>query len=147
MSGVNKAIIIGNLGNDPEVRYLPNGDAVANFTVATSETWKDKQSGEKKEATEWHRCVAFRKQAEIIEQYLKKGSKVFVEGKLQTRSWEQDGVKKYSTEIVVKEFQFLDSRSETGNSREQAPAKSQQQHKPAQQQPQSFDNFDDDVPF
>jgi len=118
MSGVNKVIIIGNCGNDPESRTMPNGNAVANASIATSETWKDKNTGEKQEKTEWHRVIFFNKQAEIVTQYVKKGSKLYVEGRLQTRSWEQDGVKRYTTEIVASEFQFLDSRqepSETGN--------------------------------
>lgn len=125
--GVNKVILIGNLGNDPESRAMPNGNAVCNFSVATSETWKDKNTGEQKEKSEWHRCVLFGKLGEIAAQYLKKGSKVYLEGKLQTRSWEQDGQKRYSTEIVCNEMQMLDSRSETGSTQGQAPQQSQQQ--------------------
>ena len=108
--GVNKVILIGNLGQDPEVRYMPNGNAVTNFTLATSETWKDKNTGADQEKTEWHRCVAFRKPAEIIGEYMRKGSKIYVEGRLQTRQWEKEGQKHYTTEIVVDHFQFLDSR-------------------------------------
>jgi single-strand DNA-binding protein len=106
MAGINKAIIVGNLGRDPEVRYTPDGTAVANFSVATSESWTDKQSGEKKERTEWHRIVAWRRLGEICGEYLSKGSQVYVEGKLQTRSWEQDGVTKYTTEIVASTVQI-----------------------------------------
>ena len=112
-NGINKAILIGNLGKDPEVRYMPNGDAVANFTIATSESWKDKNTGEKQEKTEWHRCVAFRKTAEIISKYVTKGSKIYVEGKIQTRKWQgQDGQDKYTTEIVVRDLQMLGSKAE-----------------------------------
>ncbi|MBK51316.1 MAG: single-stranded DNA-binding protein [Gammaproteobacteria bacterium] len=150
--GVNKVILVGNLGNDPEVRYMPNGNAVANVSLATSETWKDKSSGEQQEKTEWHRVVFFNRLAEIVEQYVKKGTKLYVEGRLQTRSWEQDGVKRYSTEVVANEMQMLDNRSGTaqdfGGSQMAAdsPAAqpSQQQAAPA---PQNFDNFDDDIPF
>lgn len=99
--GVNKVILVGNLGNDPEIRYMPNGGAVANITVATSESWTDKNTGEKKELTEWHRVVLFGKVAEIAGEYLKKGSQVYIEGQLKTRKWEKDGVERYSTEIVV----------------------------------------------
>ena len=113
--GVNKVILIGNLGADPEVRYTPDGAPVANFNLATSESWNDRTSGEKQERTEWHRLVLWRKLAEIAGQYLKKGSKIYVEGKLQTRSWEdQSGQKRYTTEIVVNELQMLDSRGEGG---------------------------------
>jgi single-strand DNA-binding protein len=109
--GVNKVILIGNLGKDPEVRYMPNGNAVANITVATSETWKDKNTGADQEKTEWHRCVAFRKPAEIIGEYMRKGSKIYIEGRLQTRKWQdQQGQDRYTTEIVIDQFQFLDSR-------------------------------------
>ncbi|RXJ71953.1 single-stranded DNA-binding protein [Veronia nyctiphanis] len=109
--GVNKVILVGNLGNDPEIRYLPNGGAVANLTVATSETWRDKNTGENKEQTEWHRIVMYRRLAEIAGEYLKKGSKVYLEGRLQTRKWQgQDGQDRYTTEIVANEMQMLDSR-------------------------------------
>ncbi len=150
MAGVNKVILVGNLGKDPEVKYMPSGDAVANLTLATSETWKDKNSGEKKEKTEWHRVVFFGKLAEIAGQYLKKGSKIYVEGQLQTRKWQKDGQDHYSTEVVVRGFngtmQMLDSRGGEGGF---APA---QQSAPAQQKPQAApamvdDSFDDDIPF
>ena len=109
--GVNKVILIGNLGKDPEVRYMPNGNAVANITLATSESWKDKTSGEQQEKTEWHRVVMFRRLGEIAGEYLKKGSKVYIEGKLQTRKWQDNsGNDRYTTEIVADQMQMLDSR-------------------------------------
>ena len=112
MAGVNKVILIGNLGNDPDMRYMPNGEPVANISIATSETWNDKNTGEKRERTEWHRVVAYRKTAEIIGQYTRKGSKLYVEGKLQTRKWtDQSGQQRYTTEIIADSIQFLDSRS------------------------------------
>lgn len=107
MAGINKVILIGRLGRDPEVRYTPDGTAVANFSIATSEEWKDKNSGEKREKTEWHRIVAWRRLGEICGEYLSKGREVYVEGKLQTRSWEQDGVTRYMTEIVAATVQFI----------------------------------------
>lgn len=134
--GINKVIIVGNVGGDPEVKYMPNGNAVVNITVATSETWKD-NSGEKQEKTEWHRVVFFNKLAEIVGEYVKKGSKIYLEGRLQTRSWEQDGVKRYTTEIVANEMQMLDSRGES-------KAEQQEEQRPA---PSNFDTFDDDIPF
>lgn len=113
--GINKVIIVGNLGNDPEIRYTQSGTAIANISIATSETWKDKQTGEPREQTEWHRCVAYRRLAEIIGEYLKKGSKVYIEGRLQTRKWQdKEGIERYTTEIVVNDLQMLDSRSGGG---------------------------------
>ncbi len=112
--GVNKVILIGNLGKDPEVKYFPNGDAFCNVTIATSESWNDKQSGEKKERTEWHNVVFTRKLAEIAGQYLKKGAKVYVEGSLRTRKWEKDGIDRYTTEILVNDMQMLDGRGGGG---------------------------------
>ena len=108
---INKAMIIGNLGQDPEKKVSENGTVITTFSVATTEKWKDKNSGETIEQTEWHRVVAFRRLAEICAEYLRKGSRVYIEGKLQTRSWEKDGVKRYSTEIVAQEMKMLDSRS------------------------------------
>lgn len=158
--GVNKVILIGNLGRDPEIRYTPDGVAIANVTVATTDYWNDRNTGERQERTEWHRVVFFRKLAEIVEQYLKKGSKIYVEGRLQTRSWEQEGVKRYTTEVIANEMTMLDSRGEAGSgggSFEQrqpaaaaAAAGGGQQEKAAasQGQPSGFDNFDDDdIPF
>ena len=153
--GVNKVILVGNVGNDPEVRYMPNGNAVANVSVATSDSWKDRNTGDQQERTEWHRVVFFNRLAEIVEQYVKKGTKLYLEGRLQTRSWEQDGAKRYSTEIVANEMQMLDSRGAGGVNQEfgdQPPppaAPSQDSEKGSTQQPSSsnFDNFDDDIPF
>ena len=153
--GVNKVILVGNVGNDPEVRYMPNGNAVANVSVATSDSWKDKNTGEQQERTEWHRVVFFNRLAEIVEQYIKKGSKLYLEGRLQTRSWEQDGVKRYSTEIVASEMQMLDSRGSAGSEQDfggQPSASGAPSQKPADaSEPATpsgnFDNFDDDIPF
>lgn len=115
MASVNKVIIVGNLGRDPETRYMPNGDAVTNVAVATTESWKDKNSGEKKELTEWHRITFYRKLAEIAGQYLKKGSQIYVEGRLQTRKWtDKDGVERYTTEIIADSMQMLGSRQGMG---------------------------------
>ncbi len=171
--GVNKVILIGNLGRDPEVRYMPSGSAVTNVAVATSETWKDKQSGERQERTEWHNVVFFNRLAEIAGEYLKKGSKVYIEGSLRTRKWQaKDGSDRYSTEVVANEMQMLDSRGAGGGagggygggSQQQAPAyedypesrdggrpqqqspQQSQQPKPQPQQP-PMDDFDDDIPF
>jgi single-strand DNA-binding protein len=152
--GVNKVILVGNVGNDPEIKNMPNGNAVANISVATSETWKDKGNGEQQEKTEWHRVVFFNRLAEIVGQYIKKGSKVYLEGRLQTRMWEQDGVKRYTTEIVASEMQMLDnagsSQSQANNqhsnhSAQQAPNTGANQSQQAA--PSNFDNFDDDIPF
>ena len=166
--GVNKVILIGNLGKDPEVRYSPNGGAIANITVATSESWKDKNTGEQVDKTEWHRVVFFRRLAEIAGEYLKKGSKVFIEGKLQTRKWQdKDGQDRYTTEVVANEMQMLDSKGggsadynqgqqQGGNAPQQA-APQQQSYAPQGQAPQqqsapaapamSGGDFDDDIPF
>lgn len=147
--GVNKVILIGNLGQDPEVRYMPNGGAVCNITVATSETWKDKNTGENQERTEWHRVVMFRKLAEIAGEYLKKGSKVFIEGRLQTRKWQdQQGQDRYTTEILADNMQMLDSRG--GGSADFAPSQGSRSSSAPASQPQSapMDNgFEDDIPF
>ena len=114
MASVNKVIIVGNLGRDPEVRYMPNGDAVTTINVATTETWKDKNSGEKKELTEWHRIKFYRKLAEIVGEYLKKGSQVYVEGRLHTQKWtDKDGVERYTTEIIADAMQMLGSKPAT----------------------------------
>lgn len=147
--GINKVILVGNLGNDPEVRYMPNGNAVANVSLATSDSWKDKATGEQQEKTEWHRVVFFNRLAEIVEQYVKKGSKLYIEGRLQTRSWEQDGIKRYSTEIIASEMQMLDGRGGAmGGDMGDNPFGQQQAAAPqAQPAPTNFDNFDDDIPF
>ncbi len=113
--GVNKAILIGNLGNDPEVRYTPNGSAVATVSLATSETWRDKQSGELQDRTEWHRIVFFNRLAEIVGEYLHKGSKIYVEGSLRTRKWQdKNGIDRYTTEIIANEMHMLDAKSSSG---------------------------------
>ncbi len=152
--GVNKVILVGNLGQDPETRYLPNGSPVTNISIATSESWKDKQTGQQQERTEWHKIVFFGKLAEIAGEYLKKGSKVYVEGSLRTQKWQDkdSGQDKYSTEIVASEMQMLDSR---GGSPEDHQGGKPPQPRPSfkdpnqgQQQGQTFDNsFDDDIPF
>ena len=148
--GVNKVILIGNLGADPEVRYTPDGAPVANFNLATSESWNDRTSGEKQERTEWHRLVVWRKLAEIAGQYLKKGSKIYVEGKLQTRSWEdQSGQKRYTTEVVVNDMQMLDSRGEGGGggvARDPGPA-AQPEYGPPPGGGSGGGSEDDDLPF
>lgn len=135
--GINRVILIGNLGQDPEVRYLPNGNAVTNITLATSETWKDRETGQPQERTEWHRVVFFGKLAEIAGEYLKKGSKVYVEGQLRTRKWQgQDGQDRYTTEIVCDingQMQMLDGAPQDQQQR-QAPQQNQQQRPPQQQQ-------------
>lgn len=175
--GINKVIIVGNIGQDPEVKYMPSGGAVTNVSIATSETWKDKNTGQPQERTEWHRVVFFNRLGEIAGEYLKKGSKVYVEGSLRTRKWQaQDGTDRYTTEIVASEMQMLDGRGDNaggGNYNQDqqyggapqsggAPAP---QQRPAQaaaaaggfggaapahsapQQPAGFDSFDDDIPF
>lgn len=114
--GVNKVTLMGNLGADPDLRYMPDGTPVANFSLATSEVWKDKDTQELREKTEWHRCVAFGKQAEVIQKHFHKGSKIYVEGRLQTRKWEdQNGIDRYTTEIMVREFQFVSGNADGGN--------------------------------
>lgn len=139
--GINKVILVGNLGNDPETRYLPDGHAVTNITVATSESWKDKNTGQQSEKTEWHRVVFFRRLAEIAGEYLKKGSKVYIEGKLQTRTYDKDGQKHYATEIVANEMQMLDSRGDNS-----APSGQPHSNTGGGMQEGGAD-FDDDIPF
>lgn len=122
MASINKVILIGNLGRDPEIRYTPSGIAVANFSVATSEEWKDKETGEKQEHTEWHKVVAWKRLGEICGEYLRKGSPVYIEGKLQTRSWEdRDGKKRYTTEIIAQNMQMLGSANKGGRAEPLAP--------------------------
>ena len=160
--GINKVILVGNLGNDPEIRYTPNGGAIANLSIATSEQWKDRNTGEPREKTEWHRVVIFGKLAEIAGEYLRKGSQVYLEGKLQTRKWQdQQGNDKYTTEVVIDiggQMQMLGGRSGGGDApyNQGASQGGGYQQKP-QQQPQQqsqapadggfSDNFDDDIPF
>lgn len=152
--GVNKVILVGNLGQDPEVRYLPNGGAVANITLATSESWRDKATGEQKEQTEWHRVVLFGKLAEVAGEYLRKGSQVYIEGQLRTRKWtDQSGVEKYTTEVLVNVggvMQMLGSKQGSNEQSTTPRNNSQQRSQPAQQQAQHSEppmDFDDDIPF
>ena len=147
--GINKVILIGNLGNDPEVKSMPNGNAVANITVATSESWKDKQTGQQQERTEWHRVVFFNRLAEIAGQYLRKGSKVYIEGSLRTRKWQdQSGADRYTTEIVASNMQMLDSAGgqHPRNANEQQDAQ-QEPHQQQQQSQQGQAEAFDDIPF
>ncbi|MBD3671756.1 MAG: single-stranded DNA-binding protein [Gammaproteobacteria bacterium] len=161
--GVNKVILVGNLGRDPEVRYMPSGGAVTNLALATSETWKDKNTGQQQEKTEWHRIVMFGRLGEIAGEYLRKGSKVYIEGRLQTRKWQdQSGQDRYTTEIVANEMQMLDSRGAAGGSSDYNQDPGYDTGAPSSQQPSSpspapaaasggssagFDDFDDDIPF
>ncbi|KGQ70866.1 single-stranded DNA-binding protein [Chelonobacter oris] len=160
MAGVNKVIIVGNLGNEPEIRTMPNGEAVANISVATSESWRDKNTGEMREVTEWHRIVLYRRLAEIAGEYLHKGSKVYVEGRLKTRKWQdQNGQDRYTTEIQGDSLQMLDSRGERAQGGGYAPqqqsggysAPAASRPAPAAQkpavQPEPPIDFDDDIPF
>lgn len=165
MASVNKVILIGNLGKDPEVRYTPNGNAVCNINLATSRTWKSKDSGEKMEETEWHRVVLYDRQAEIAGEYLKKGRPVYIEGRIKTRKWQdKEGVDRYTTEIVAEEMKLLGSREGSGGagaSDEGAPsgygerpapasrpaAAAAAVSKPAAKSASGFDNMDDDIPF
>jgi single-strand DNA-binding protein len=146
MAGVNKVIIVGNLGQDPEVKFMPSGEAVANISIATSETWKDKQSGEQKEKTEWHRVSMFGKLAEIAGEYLKKGSKVYIEGKLQTRKWQNaEGKDQYTTEIVLQGYngvmQMLDGKQQGAPAPQQQGGFQQQQQSNQGQQQQAQGGF------
>ena len=168
MAGINKVIIVGRLGNDPEIRTMPNGEAVANISVATSETWTDKNTGERRETTEWHRIVFYRRQAEVVGEYLRKGSQVYVEGRLRTRKWQdQNGQDRYTTEIQGDVMQMLDSRNagnqggDYGYAPQSAPQQySQQPSYQSQPTPRqaakpasaprpepAMDSFDDDIPF
>ncbi|WP_188149761.1 single-stranded DNA-binding protein [Teredinibacter waterburyi] len=170
--GVNKVILVGNVGQDPETKYMPSGGAVTNISIATSESWKDKNTGQPQERTEWHRVVFFNRLGEIAGEYLRKGSKVYVEGSLRTRKWQnQQGVDQYTTEIVANEMQMLDSRQgdgqgqgynpqsggsnfgggapspQQGNPQQAAARPQQSSPAPAQSAPPAMDDFDDDIPF
>ena len=152
--GINKVILVGNVGADPETRYMPNGNAVTNITLATSETWKDKNTGDQQERTEWHRVTFYQRLAEIVAEYVRKGSKLYVEGRLQTRSWEQDGIKRYATDIIANEMQMLDSRGSGGGGNSggnyqpsQAAAPASKPQSAPQPAPADMDSFDDDIPF
>lgn len=152
--GVNKVILIGNLGQDPEIKYMPSGDAVTNVSLATTESWKDKQTGEQVEKTEWHRLVFFKRLAEIAGEYLRKGSQVYIEGNLQTRKWQdKNGNDRYTTEIRVRDMQMLGSRGgdagsggSQGGGRQSAPAAQPSAAQPSAA-PQPEPEFDDDIPF
>ena len=145
--GVNKVILVGNLGKDPEVRYMPNGNAVANVTLATSESWKDKQTGEQQEKTEWHRVVMFRRLGEIAGEYLKKGSQVYIEGRLQTRKWQDNsGNDRYTTEIVADNMQMLGSRGGGGSAGFGGDSGGKKQA-PTPEPAAAGGDFDDDIPF
>ena len=150
--GVNKVTLIGNLGNDPEVRYSGNGNAVANVSLATAESWRDKDSGEQQERTEWHRVVFFGRLAEIVSEYLHKGSQIYVEGRLQTNKWQdKEGNDRYTTQIVANEMQMLGGRGGTSNNKEPAPEpddtvdSSPKKSEPIAKSP--ADDFDEDIPF
>lgn len=154
--GLNKVMIIGNLGNDPDMRYTPDGTAVANLSIATSESWKDKNTGQQQEKTEWHRVVAFRRLAEIMDEYLRKGSKVYVEGKLQTRKWtDQQGQDRFTTEILADQMQMLNSRQNSQDEypQQNQPRQSNTQHpqnsvsQSSRHSPAPTMDFDDDIPF
>ena len=159
MASVNKVILIGNLGRDPETRYMPNGEAVTNITLATTESWKDRTSGERQEKTEWHRVTFYRRLAEIAGEYLKKGSQVFIEGRLETRKWQdKEGKDRYTTEIIASEMKMLGSRAGGGApsydaSDESAPAarpaarSASGAAKPAPKSPGNIADMDDDIPF
>ena len=157
--GINKVILIGNLGRDPETRYSQNGSPITNFSVATSETWRDKTSGENQERTEWHNVVAFNRLAEVCGEYLRKGSKVYIEGQLRTSSWEADGQKKYRTEVYAREMQMLDSRGGGGMGGGMGGGGNQYDQGPPPRAASgggaaadgapalADDDFDDDIPF
>ncbi|MGQ5522688.1 single-stranded DNA-binding protein [Chitinimonas sp. PSY-7] len=170
MASLNKVLLIGNLGRDPEMRYMPDGSAICNFSIATTESWKDKNSGQKQEKTEWHNITMYRRLAEIAGQYLKKGSSVYIEGRLQTRKWQDKntGQDRYTTEIIADEMKMLGGRAGGGSEYDQTPpnyeaaapaparagsnmgggaAVSTPQRQAAPQKPQSFDDFEDDIPF
>lgn len=153
MASVNKVILVGNLGADPEMRYTPNGDAICNIRIATTESWKDKQTGDKKEITEWHRVVFYRKLAEIAGQYLKKGSQVYIEGRIRTRKWtDKEGQDRYTTEIEAQEMQMLGRREGMGQVNDTGPREGGGNNRPAPSKPAAasgggFNDFEDDIPF
>ena len=154
MGSLNKAMVIGYLGADPDTRYMPSGSAVTTVSVATTARWKDKTSGEQKERTEWHRCVAFGKQAETMAEFLRKGAQVYIEGELQTRKWEdKEGITRYSTEIRVFQFSFLDRKGTGDRPPHPADEPDQDGKPPASREeaddsvPPSQEDFDDDIPF
>lgn len=145
---MNKVILMGNLGGDPDTRYLPSGDAVTQISVATNRTWKNRDTGEKEQETSWHRCVCFGQQAENIAKYFHKGSKILVEGRLKYGSYEKDGVVRYTTDVVIDRFHFVESKSgdRPPHAAERVEEQPQRQEQPAPKEPDS-DDFDDDIPF
>ncbi len=143
-SGINKVIIVGNLGQDPEIKYTAGGAAVTTLSIATSDSWKDKDTGMDQERTEWHRVVLWRRLAEIAGEYLKKGSKVYIEGQLQTRKWEQEGQTRYTTEIIARDMQFLDSRGSSSNS---STEKNSEMNDQSESNVPDSPIDDDDIPF
>ena len=148
--GINKVILIGNLGRDPETRYSQGGNPITNFSVATSDSWRDKQSGEQQDRTEWHNVVCFSRLAEIAGEYLRKGSKVYIEGSLRTSNWEKDGQKHYRTEVIAREMQMLDGRGGGGGDGGGPPSgfeSSAPPSKPQNAPTLKDDDFDDDIPF
>lgn len=153
--GINKVILIGNIGVDPDVRYLPNGSPVTTLSIATSEAWKDKATGQKQERTEWHRVVCFNRLGEIAGEYIRKGSKIYVEGSLRTRKWQdQQGQDRYTTEIIANDIQMLDSKGTASSGYEDMPQtqfapanQNVDRQQPAQMPQDAFDQLDDDVPF
>jgi single-strand DNA-binding protein len=146
--GINKVILIGNLGQDPETRYMPSGGAVTNLRVATNESWKDKQTGEQKDRTEWHNVAMFNRLAEIAAEYLRKGSQVYIEGKLRTRKWQdRDGNDRYTTEIIADEMQMLGGRGAGGGGSSFGDSGPRQSSGGDRQSPPPADDFDDDIPF
>lgn len=154
MASLNKVTLIGHLGKDPETRYMSNGEAVTNITVATSETWKDKASGEKQEKTEWHRITFYRRMAEIAGEYLKKGSQVYIEGRLETRKWQdKEGADRYTTEIIANELKMLGGKSERGGSQDRGQGGNSESGAggsakgSAAKKPGKFEEMDDDIPF
>ena len=157
--GINKVILIGNVGGDPEVRYMPNGNAVATISIATTETWKDKQTGEKQDRTEWHRVVFYNRLGEIAGEYVKKGTKIYIEGSLRTRKWQdQQGTDRYTTEIIGNEMQLLDSRgagapqqddynASEAPARQATPSRQPVAQASTETAPEGFELLDDDIPF
>ena len=148
--GVNKVILVGNLGQDPEVKYMPSGQAVCNISIATTDSWSDKATGEKQERTEWHRVVFFRRLAEIAGEYLRKGSQIYIEGRLQTRKWQdQSGADRYTTEIIANEMQMLGGRGGASTGGFDAPPAEDNfgSSAPAKSAPSTADDFDDEIPF
>ena len=157
--GINKVILVGNIGGEPEVRHMPNGNAVTTLSLATSETWKDKQTGDKQERTEWHRVVCFNRLGEIAGEYVRKGSKIYIEGSLRTRKWQDaQGVDKYTTEIIASDMQLLDSKGANTGGYDERPASQQYtsekkaqapvpQHQSSEMSHNAMDELDDDVPF